>query len=123
MRLYSCKVRLGGSLYNEVLKSEVTAAEIHILRALHGNDAVIDVKEIGKNKISQPEERDRLTLEYGAGLAAARQLRELPDQAVIGVFGLGSRLPDDIPGAPKAGPKATPVAQPEIEDGPTDPEE
>jgi len=101
MKLYSCKVRLNGSLYNEVPKSDVTAAEIHILKMLHGDDAVIGVEETGKNKATQAEERDRLEAIYGEGIVA-QQLAKTPELALAAVFGINGRLPDDIPGAPKA---------------------
>jgi hypothetical protein len=132
MRLYNCTVRLGGSLYNEVPKTGVTAAEILLLRILHGNDGVANIEEAGKNAVGQAQERDRLVEIYGAGIASARQLRELPEQAIVGVFGLGSRLPDEIPGAPKAKPKKNdpapaPVGDDESDDEsdpePEDPEE
>jgi hypothetical protein len=124
MKLYSCKVRLSGSLYNEVRKTDVTAAEIHVLRVLHGSDAVVEVFETGKNKMAQTGERDRIVFNYGPGLAAHRQLRETAEQAVNGLFGIGQRLPEEIQGAPKAPPmaaKAAPVAEPE--DDPGEPEE
>lgn len=122
MRLYSCKVRLGASLYNEVPKSDVTAAEIHILRTLHGSDAVVSIFETGKNKIGQSEERDRLEQIYAPGIVAA-QITKDPNAAISAVFGIGAKLPDDIPGVEKAPTaKAKPVAEPEPE--PTaDPEE
>lgn len=116
MRLYNCTVRLGGSLYNEVPKTGVTAAEILLLRILHGNDGVAGIEEAGKNAVGQAQERDRLVETYGAGIASARQLRETPEQAIIGVFGLGARLPDEIPGAPKAKPKKNEPPPPVVED-------
>lgn len=125
MRLYSCKVRLSGSLYNEVPKFDVTAAEVHILRLLHGNDSIANLEETGKNKIGQAEERDRLIELYGPGLSAMRQLREMPNQAFAGVFGIGGRLPEDIPGTPKAAPKVAakaPVDEPDEPDA-ANPEE
>lgn len=119
MKLYSCKVRLSGSLYNEVPKSDVTAPEIQILRVLHGDDAVAEIRETGRNKVGQAEERARLIEAYGGGLVA-QQLGKLPDQAFNSVFGIAGRLPDDVPGALK-GPK--PVAPPEPEPEGDEPDE
>jgi hypothetical protein len=70
MKLYDCTVRLNGSLHNEVNKADVTPAEVHVLRALHGSDAVINVKPAmdGKkhkvSKVKSAEERARLTAIY-----------------------------------------------------------
>lgn len=124
MRLYSCKVRLGGSLYNEVPKFDVTAPEVHILRIIHGSDAIANLEETGKNKVGQAEERDRLIEIYGLGLANLRQQREMPEQAFAGVFGIGARLPDDIPGTPKAVAKtaAKPAPEPEADEEPVEPD-
>lgn len=101
MRLYSCTVRLSGSLYNEVPKTDVTAAEIFIMRVLHGEDAVVQVYETGKNKATQTDERARLEEVYGNGLVAAQKART-PHEAISAVFGIAGQLPDDIPGAAKA---------------------
>lgn len=124
MRLYSCKVRLSGSLYNEVARNDVTAPEVTILRALHGDDAVVGLAETGKNKTGQAQERDRLIELYGGGLVAM-QLAKTPEAAFATIFGVGGRLPDDIPGTPKAAaPKAAaPVAEPEDDPPAEDPEE
>lgn len=117
MKLYSCKVRLSGSLYNEVPKSSVTAAEITILKVLHGDDAVVDITEAGKNKTTQSEERERLITEYGAGLVG-KQLAKTPEAALAAVFGIAGRLPDDVPGAAKA--KEAPKPAPVVDDPPED---
>lgn len=68
MNLYTCKVRLGGSVLNEVRKSDVTAPEIIVLREIHGSDAVADIVMTGNVKRSSAEERKRITDLYaGAG--------------------------------------------------------
>ena len=59
-KLYDCKLRIGGSVLNEIRKSKVTAPEIEVLRALHGSDAVLDIVEAGEVKRSDREERARL---------------------------------------------------------------
>lgn len=58
--LYSCKVRIGGSVLNEVPKVGVTAPEVEVLRFIHGSDAVADLKRIGEVKRTDREERARL---------------------------------------------------------------
>lgn len=68
MRLYDCKVMLSGSRDNEVRKEGVTAAEIMILRVLHGPDAVVDIQPKEMDKRPHGEERRRLFEVYvGAG--------------------------------------------------------
>jgi hypothetical protein len=59
-KLYSCKLRLDGSVLNEVPKYEVTAAEIEMLRGLHGSDAIINIKDAGSVERSDAEERARV---------------------------------------------------------------
>lgn len=62
--LYSCKVRLNDSVLNEVRKSDVTAPEIMILRAVHGDGAVLDINETGKAKRTHAQERQRIYSVY-----------------------------------------------------------
>lgn len=70
MDLYSCKVRLAGSLENEVIKKNVTAAEIHLLKLIHTGQhpGVVDIVKTGyvKNR-SDLAERTRLASEYTRG--------------------------------------------------------
>lgn len=130
MRLYSCKVRLSGSLYNEVNKNDVTAAEAHILRILHGHDAIIGLTDTGIAMSltgapgtkpvarGQSEERSRLEEQYGLGLVAAQKAKH-PAEAIAAVFGVAGQLPTSLPEVPKAGKKPVPVApapEPEPED-------
>lgn len=133
MRLYSCKVRLAGSLYNEMPKSDVTAAEVHILRILHGTDAVIDLVDTGKAMSltserdkpvtrGQSEERSRLEEQYGHGLVAAQKAKH-PAEAISAVFGVAGTLPDSLPEAPKVAvkkPVQAAATEPETEDDEVD---
>lgn len=59
-KLYSCKLRLNGSVLNEVPKDEVTAAEIEMLRGVHGSDAVLNIKGAGSVERSDADERARV---------------------------------------------------------------
>jgi hypothetical protein len=120
MQLYECTVRLHGSMHNEVRKTDVTAAEIKLLRVIHktieaGVDIVHKIKATGHVDRTDAAERDRLAQEYGGGMAAAKITLEtlfghdsipLP-QAVEGV--------DQLP-PPKSGRRARaeqPAAEPE----------
>lgn len=68
MQLYECKVRLAGSLLNEVRKHDQTAADVIMLRSLHGEDAVLDVKHTGSVERSSAEQRQRMAENYGTGV-------------------------------------------------------
>ncbi len=99
-KLYSCKVRLQGSVLNEVPKSDVTAPEIEVLRALHGSDAVAGIVETGSVKRSDRDERRRLEEVYAdagsVGEAVTRKKRMLTD-----LFGHERMaLPKEIDAAP-----------------------
>lgn len=59
-KTYSCKLRLDGSVLNEVPKDEVTAAEIEMFRALHGSDAIVNLKDAGSVERSDAGERARV---------------------------------------------------------------
>jgi hypothetical protein len=67
MELYSCLVRNGGSRENEVRKAEVTAADIAMLKYIHGHDAVVDIQHVGSIKRSDIEQREIMGLTYGTG--------------------------------------------------------
>lgn len=102
MRQFACKVRLAGSLYNEVPKSDVTVPEIIILRTIHGGDAVAEIVEIDSVKRSDAEERDRLAHIYGAAIKNRQEIvGGLP--ALIGFS--GTPLPADASGLPATGGK------------------
>ena len=73
MDIYTCKVNLNSKSDTQVALSDVTAAEILILRAIHndpakddtgGMDPVVDIKKTADVERSDEEEKDRLT---GAG--------------------------------------------------------
>lgn len=94
MQTYSARVRLSGSLFNEVPKAELTAAEITVLRRLHGPDSVIEIKPGKHVDRSDDDERDRLSHLYGRALAGLKGVGSL--DAVLGVPGVP--LPSYVPG-------------------------
>ena len=93
MHLYNCKVRLSGSLYNEVPKSQISAAEIIVLRTIHGSDAVADIVPAGESKMSSIQLRGELTLMYGKALRTIEEVR-----SINGIFGVAGELPEHLPG-------------------------
>lgn len=92
MKLYNARVRLGGSISNEVNKKKITAAEIAVLQRIHGRDAVQSVVEIGSvaNRSDQ-RERARLLLSYSKGPSAdgKRLEGEAFIASIFGVPGVG----------------------------------
>lgn len=67
MEIYDCKVILGGSRDNEVRKQAIPAAEIAMLRHIHGDDSVLEIQHVGTSDITDREVRDLLALSYGPG--------------------------------------------------------
>lgn len=65
MELYDCKILIGGSRENEARKEAITAAEIIMLRHIHGEDSVLDIKPAGSSDISDAKVREALALIYG----------------------------------------------------------
>src|SRR5215813_6763116 len=80
MQLASCSVNLAGDLRHVVFKDRVTIAEIIVLRAIHGQDAVRNIKAISGRSghmIGNVAEKERLIDIYGRskdGLALIEQL-------------------------------------------------
>lgn len=111
MQLYNCKVRLHGSLLNEVRKEDVTASEIFVFRALHGDDAVVEIEHTGRQAKGRTDmaERERLNHEYGAGLSTIDHVKSLN-----GIFGAMGSLPQAMPGVAhlKAGAAPKKVKEP-----------
>jgi hypothetical protein len=69
--VFDCVVRLGGNLYHEVNRKDVTAPELKILRAIHGTDGVPQVKRTRTVEIDELEECYRLTRIYGRKVVEA----------------------------------------------------
>ncbi len=61
---YDCELRHGGDLMHSMMKPGVSQREIRVLRAIHGEDAVVNVKEAGEKEINQREEAFELALRY-----------------------------------------------------------
>ncbi|WP_176074325.1 hypothetical protein [Brucella intermedia] len=126
MQTYSARVRLSGSLFNEVPKAELTAAEITVLRRLHGPDSVVEIKPGKHVDRSDDVERDRLNHLYGRALAGVKGVGTL--DAVLGVPGVP--LPSYVPGvdasaqtAPRRSRKTVDTAEPESDALPVSEEE
>lgn len=65
MEYANTEIRIAGSLENTVIK-EVSAPEIAVLRAIHGDDALVNtVKSRVNGDVDGRSERERLTKIYG----------------------------------------------------------
>jgi hypothetical protein len=80
MRLFSCKVRLAGSLNNEVAKIGVTAPEISVLRVIH----------------SPPSETGSIDPAVVTEIKAHGEIARSDTDAAM--FGVGVPLPKTVPG-------------------------
>jgi len=97
MKLYSCKLRLAGATTNEIFKSDVTAAEVEVLRELHGVDAVVDITETGESKVSSAEERARLRRLYANPESLNTQMAARRANMLRNLFGHDRLpLPDEV---------------------------
>lgn len=64
MEIYDCKVLLGGSRDNEVRKRAIPAAEVLLLKHLHGDDHVLELIHVGTCDITDAQVRDMMALSY-----------------------------------------------------------
>lgn len=65
MEIYKAEICLGGLLTNTVIREDLTAAEIIILRRTHGDDAVKAIRRIDSQGREYQKEYDRLVRKYG----------------------------------------------------------
>lgn len=65
MQHCSCMVFLSGDMYHSVWKEDVTVAEISLLRAIHGEDAITTIVPTYKANTKAADELDRLRQLYG----------------------------------------------------------
>ena len=83
MEQLSCSVAINGDIRAVITKPLVTIAEIVLLQAMHGADAVTNIKVIGETERTSEQERDRLGNFY-------------KDNKVIEVFGQYGDLPKTL---------------------------
>lgn len=107
MQIFSAKIRLGGDMHHEVEKSDLTAAEVVALRALHGRDGVLNLTLTGEREVDHEGERQRLRDWYGGSEANRHSLASLLDAEHVP---LPEVLPGFEPGKRKALKKVVPAA-------------
>lgn len=77
LQLANCLVALGGDAGNTVPKYGVTAAEIAVLRVIHGDDAIADIEPTGSVERSHKAERSRLVDAYARIINGAKRAPEV----------------------------------------------
>lgn len=120
MQRVNCTVRLSGDTGNTVLKSDVTVAEVAVLRSIHGNESVVDIKPVRQCKTPHREERDRLSLIYGAPRVAALFPGMIP-RLPVSLDDIALVIEGDIPESAQPATDALAVeakAEPEAADAP-----
>lgn len=109
MYLYSFILRLGGNVMHSVPREHATAAEVLTLAALHGGDAITQLREYratqrffdtltrDRDTGVVPDERERLDARYGSALSKAE-----PETSIFEIFGPASMpLPERLKGFTK----------------------
>jgi len=67
VKFYNCQVRLGGSLLHTVPKERISGEEVRILRSLHGDDSIVELREVGKaGNWTRQEELNSLADRYSS---------------------------------------------------------
>lgn len=95
MEYANAEIRLAGSRDNTVIK-EISAPEIPLLKAIHGDDSVINIKLSRTEDINLKSERERLTSSYN---------KDLVEKLYPGVLGkipstlaeVGIEVPEEAP--------------------------
>lgn len=64
VELFDATLRLGGNLLHTLARKSITGKEITLLKAMHGNDAVVDVKKVGDTELDDREELFQLVRKY-----------------------------------------------------------
>ena len=118
MDYFNCKVRLGGSLHNEVRKTAISAPEVIVLRHIHGGESVFDFEPVDLKRsevLTQEEIRENMCREYG-------------DDRIAALFGesympLPETAPGTIPRAVRAARRRgdTGAAEPDVPKSPEAP--
>jgi len=68
MHFCTAKIRLAGNVGMEVVRDQfnpLSYPELDVLRAIHGDDAVLDVKIVAHAEQTARAEKERLQLKYG----------------------------------------------------------
>jgi hypothetical protein len=117
MQIGSCMVLLGGDMLNQTPKFGVTPAEVVILKALHGDEAVTKVEMTGSDRRPHADEYARLNGFYGAATGEDRKsifrtLYPNPHAPLPGTFKeIGVDVMEDEPAPRKRVEKSEPAVK------------
>ena len=107
MQLYSCKVRLKGSLLHEVFKPEVTIPEMIVLRHVHqgDNEALADIRPLGREAYDVPgfdeeteKPKEKVLRTDTIERARLKRLYDPREKILPKLFGVGQPLPQVMDG-------------------------
>jgi hypothetical protein len=65
MKLFNCNVRLGGNLLHSIPKLGITEKEMYLLRAIHGDDSIENIKQVGESDMEERPHLMSLARVYG----------------------------------------------------------
>lgn len=96
MDIVNCEIANGGDRGNTVLKQSITVAELAVMMALHGEDAVFNIEPAGKIVRRNRDERERLRLVYG--LSRVRGEDDIEAKSVVELLypGAAARVHEDL---------------------------
>ena len=95
MQTASVSVALAGDRGNSVRKYDVTPAEVSVLRAVHGDDAIFDIEPGADIERGNREELERIMQIYGGSRVLGTDTRAVPTLYP----GIGAQVPlafDDL---------------------------
>lgn len=64
MQIFSGKIRPSGDINTEIVRKDITAAEVMVLREIHGQDAVVSLEMKSSDKRDHAYEYERLVRKY-----------------------------------------------------------
>ena len=70
MKLFNCNVRIGGNVLHDVPKYSISEMAIRVLQAMHGDDAVVNIKASGDADRTEKDEASILADAYGPKLVS-----------------------------------------------------
>ncbi len=98
MKLYNAVIWLHGEMLNQVPKTMLTAAEIHILRQIHAgnNDPVNNIVHVANVNRTDAAERRRLAMIYSPDQWADGEVPQSGVDIVNKHLGVGITLPQEV---------------------------
>jgi hypothetical protein len=83
VQLYDCEIRLGGDIMHTQERCGITNGEIRVIRAIHGESGVVNVREVGTKDVNEIEEL------YGLAVKYSKDIDPRPGVKLVeGVFGV-----------------------------------